>query len=205
MAGAQLAKEQVEIIGSMVDKLLTMMGAARDAFNRHSRDRLEELKNLKTQVAHMTKTAAKEMEAQMAKKSEAERVVWARLQSILIRLEIIGETIGGLMEPIKKKIQSGVLFSDKAVSQTNYLFDQQAGMLRSLLDIVKTDNEFLKKYVLDLGRSLIQSCSDFATEHEARMIEGVCLPQAAPLFLALLDRIRTLCQHEVEIANILAK
>jgi hypothetical protein len=37
------------------------------------------------------------------------------------------------------------------------------------------------------------------------MIEGVCLPQAAPLFLALLDRIRTLCQHEVEIANILAK
>jgi Na+/phosphate symporter len=205
MAGEQLAKEQVEIIGSMVDKLLTMMGAARDAFNRHSRDRLEELKNLTIDVAQGIRAAVKETQAQAAKKSEAERVGWARLQSILIRLEIIGETIGGLVEPIKKKIQAGVLFSDKAVSQTNYLFDQQAGMLRSLLDIVKTDNEFLKKYVLDLGRSLIQSCSDFATEHEARMIEGLCLPQAAPLFLAILDRIRTIIQHEMEIANLLAK
>jgi len=37
------------------------------------------------------------------------------------------------------------------------------------------------------------------------MIEGLCLPQAAPLFLTLLDRMRTLCQHEVEIAKILAK
>lgn len=138
------------------------------------------LKNLKNEVVQGIRAAIKEINTRMARKSEAERVVLARLQSILIHLEIIDETIGGLSEPIQKKIQDGVLFSDKAVSQTNHLFDHQTGMLRSLLDIIKTDNEFLKKYVLEVGRTQIQSCIDFATEHEARLIEGVCLPQAAP-------------------------
>lgn len=37
----QVAKEQVEVLGPIVDKLMTMVGAARDAFNRHSRSSLE--------------------------------------------------------------------------------------------------------------------------------------------------------------------
>jgi len=201
----KLAKERVEVLSPSVDKLVTMVGAARDAFNRHSRSSLEGLKNLKIDVAHGIRAAIKENEARMAQKSGGEQVVLLRLQSILSHLEIIGETIGGLAEPLHKKVQEGVLFSDKAVSQTNYLFDQQAGMLRSLLDIIKTDNEFLKKYVLETSRNLIQSCIDFATEHETRMIEGVCLPQAAPLFLAILDRIRIICQHEVDIVHLMGR
>lgn len=78
-------------------------------------------------------------------------------------------------------------------------------MVRSILDIVKTDNGFLKKFVLQESRKLVQACTDFATEHEDRLIEGLCLPQAAPIFLAVLDRFRTIGEHEMEAANLLAR
>jgi Na+/phosphate symporter len=78
-------------------------------------------------------------------------------------------------------------------------------MLRSILDILKTDNEFLKKYMVQEGRNLIQSCNDFATEHEARMIEGICLPQAAPIYINILDRMREISRQEVDIADLLVK
>ncbi len=109
------------------------------------------------------------------------------------------------MDPIEQKIRGAVLFSDKAVTQANFLFDQHTGIIRSVLDIFKTDNEFLKKYVLEESGKLGKACLSFATEHEERMIEGLCLPQAAPIFLALLDRMRNITQQEVQIATLLTK
>jgi Na+/phosphate symporter len=195
-------KEQVSPI---FDRLISMVGAARNAFNRHSRGAMEELKSLQGAALQEIAGALKRLEAQMPQKSETERAVLIRCHSTLTRLQIIAESLGGLADPIQKKIKDGVLFSDKAVSQTNYLFDRQAGILRSLLDILKTDNDFLKKYVLEESQGLVQSCIEFATEHEDRLIEGLCLPQAAPLFLAILDGMRTACQHEADIAQLLTR
>ncbi|MEW6386938.1 MAG: hypothetical protein AB1491_05415 [Thermodesulfobacteriota bacterium] len=199
MLEEQVAKEQ---IGPIFEKLVTMVGVARDAFNRHSQASLESLKKLQGEAGREIKTAMQQIDANLARRSEKERAPGLRALSIINHLEIIGENLGGLADPIAKKIKEGVLFSDKAVSQANYLFDHQSGLLRSLLDVVKTNNEFLKKYVQEEGLKIIQACFDFATEHEARLIEGLCLPQAAPLFLAILDRTRAICQHGVDIALI---
>jgi len=205
MAAERFAEEQVAVLGPLVDRLLTMMGAARDAFNRHSRTSLQQLQNLGGEVAQDATAMALELKSLITRKPEAEATVLRRLHSILNRLEIIGENVGGLTDPIQKKIKDGVLFSDKAVAQANFLFDQHLGLIRSVLDITKTDNAFLKKYVAEESRKLVQACADFATEHEDRMIEGLCLPQAAPIFLAMLDRMRTVGEHEMEIAKLLAR
>jgi Na+/phosphate symporter len=205
MAEEQFVEEQVAVLGPVVDKLLTMMGAARDAFNRHSLVSLEELQNLQKALVQDIEALTRQIQPLVARKPEPERAVLLRLLSVLHHLEIIGESLEGLTEPIRRKIQEAVLFSDKAVTQSNYLFDQHAGMIRSLLDIIKTDNDFLKKYVLEEGGKLVQASLDYATEHEDRMIEGLCLPQAAPIFLSLLDTMRTIGQHEMDIAQLLAK
>ncbi|MCK9376767.1 MAG: hypothetical protein M0P73_11520 [Syntrophobacterales bacterium] len=205
MVKKRFADEQVARLDPIVDKLLTMMGAARVAFNRHSRISLEELRNLQSMVAMESSDMGKQLKGLIAQKSEEEKPVFVKFHSILNHLEMIGDNIGGFADPIEKKIRNAVLFSDKAVTQTNFLFDQHSGLIRSVLDIIKTDNEFLKKYVLEEGRKLVQACIDFATEHEERMIEGLCLPQAAPIFLAILERMRGVSQHEMEITAILAK
>lgn len=204
MAEAQVIKDQPVVIGPVVDTLRRMLGAARAAFNRHSRASLEELKNYQTILAQELDKAIKQV-TPVGRISEAEKAQLFRLQSILNHLQLIGESIGALVNPIQKKIKDGILFSDKAVTQTNHLFTLHAGMLRSVLDTISTDNEFLKKYMVQEGQSLLTACSEYATEHEERMIEGLVLPQAAPIFLTMLKSMCVIGQQEVYIAGILAK
>jgi Na+/phosphate symporter len=184
-------------------KLGDMVGTSRDAFNRHSGTSLEQLKNLHEELASEIKNAVADLGTLAAKAPENQKAFFIRLQSVLTHLQMVGDNLEALSTPIDRKIKEGVLFSDKAVAQANQLFDHLTGILRSILDALKTDNEFLKRYVMEEGQRLTQSCNDFATEHEARLIEGLCLPQAAPLFLAMLNALRTASQHAVNIARIL--
>ena len=184
-------------------QLIDMVGAARDAFNRHSGTSLEQLKHLYGELARKIKALEEELNILVGKVSGDQRASLIRLQSVLTHLQMMGDNLLELSQPIGRKMQEGILFSDKAVSQANQLFDRLTGILRSILDTLKTDNDFLKSYVLEEGQRLTQDCNDFATEHEARLIEGLCLPQAAPLFLALLDAMRTMGQRAANIARIL--
>jgi Na+/phosphate symporter len=186
-------------------KLGDMVGTSRDAFNRHSGASLGQLKNIHGELTLEIKRAVDDLGALAAKAPEDRRASFIRLQSVLTHLQMVGDNLEALSTPIDRKIKEGVLFSDKAVAQANQLFDRLTGILRSILDALKTDNEFLKNYIMAEGQRLTQSCSDFATEHEARLIEGVCLPQAAPLFLAMLNGLRTAGQHTVHIAKILGQ
>jgi Na+/phosphate symporter len=204
MMAKRFPEEQVELFSPIVDRLLTMMGAARDAFNRHSRSRLEELQSLQRLVEQAGRDTATELQALGTQTPEDEKPALIRSHSILEHLQAIGGQITGCRDPIDQKISGGILFSDKAVTQANFLFDQHSGIIRSVLDIFKTDNDFLKQYVLEESRKLGQACLTFATEHETRLIEGICLPQAAPIFLALLDRMGAIAQQEMQIADLLA-
>jgi Na+/phosphate symporter len=185
-------------------KLGEMVAAARDAFNRHSGASLERLKKLAGELTLEIKSAEDYFSTMAAKAPENQRASPLRLQSLLTHVQAIGSNLEDLFTPLARKMKEGILFSDKAVAQANQLFDHLTGILRSTLDVLKTDNDFLKRYVVEEGQRLTQSCEDFATEHEARLIEGLCLPQAAPLFLALLDALRTAGQHAISIAKILS-
>ncbi len=205
MAENRPSKEQIEMMSPVIDKLLTMMAAARDAFNRHSRASLLELISLQDSIVQDSTDLASQLRSLRAQKPESEQLILARLQSVANHLGIIGDNIGRCVDPIKQKIRGEVLFTAKAVTQTNFLFNQHAGMIRTVRDIIITDNEVLKNYLLEESRKLGNDALAFATEHEDRMIEGLCMPEAAPLFLALMDRMSTISQHEVEIALLLAR
>jgi Na+/phosphate symporter len=193
-----------EMFNPIFAKLGDMVGAARDAFNRHSGISLEQLKTLHGELAQEIQNTEDNFETLAAKASEKQQAPLVRLQSALTHLRMVGDILSELATPIGQKMKEGILFSDKAVAQANQLFDHLTGILRSILDTLKTDNEFLKRYVMEEGQRLTQACNDFATEHEARLIEGLCLPQAAPLFLALLNGMRTIGQHAMTIAKILS-
>lgn len=187
----------------VAENLLGMIGAARDAFNRHSRTGLERFKTLQETAVKEVQAALKQCQEVAAKVGGGEKETLGRCHSLLSRLQVLIDTLGGLWEPINKKVKDNILFSEKAVSQTNSLFDRHSGLLRSLFDIAQTNNEFLKKFVSDEARKIIKDCADYADEHETRLIEGLCTPQAAPLFLTLLDRFRSLAYQEEEIVQTL--
>ncbi|MBP1725499.1 MAG: hypothetical protein H6Q51_797, partial [Deltaproteobacteria bacterium] len=94
------------------------------------------------------------------------------------------------------------LFTDKAFFDVNYVFTHQTGLMRSLLDFLKTDNQLLRKYSEEEAQNLIEVCLNAATEHENRLIEGICLPQASPVFLGILDHMRLICRHVLGVVKL---
>ncbi len=189
-------------LGPLAESLVGMIGAARDAFNRHSRAGLERFRVLQENAGKEVQAAFNQCREAMAKAGPADKETLARCQSLLSRLQVLLDTLGGLWDPISRKVKDNILFSEKAVSQTNSLFDRHAGLIRSLFDIAQTNNEFLKKFVAEEARKIIKDCADFADEHETRLIEGLCTPQAAPIFLSLLDRFRSLAYQEEEMVQL---
>jgi len=204
MAKRHVVSEQFVQFGSIVHKLSAMIGTARDAFNRHQRQCLQDLDTLRAEAEEEVGIAKQRVAELLGNKSEDERQNLLKFHSIYSHQQITAETIANLSEPLNRKIKEGVLFSSKAVSETNSLFDHQLGIMQTFKDIVQTNDELLKNRVMQESDKLVEKCIEFATEHEARLVEGLCQPQAAPIYLRMLDLFQTVARHAREVARLLS-
>ena len=198
----QPSEEFLDALSPVIENLRRMLGAARHAFNRNSLEDLQELTRLRGVTSQEIKATLEHLVSATTEKSEAERVPLVRIHEILNHLQLICENIAALGEPIRKKIIDKLLFTDKAFFDVNYIFTHQTGLMRSLLDFLKTDNQLLRKYAEEEAQNIIQVCLNAATEHENRLIEGICLPQASPVFLGSLDNMRLICRHVLGIVKL---
>jgi Na+/phosphate symporter len=198
----QPSDELVDALSPVIENLRRMLGAARHAFNRNSLEDVQELTRLRGVTSQEIKATLEQVESATAKRPEAERIRLVRIHEILNHMQLICENIAALGEPIRKKILDKLLFTDKAFFDVNYVFTHQTGLMRSLLDFLKTDNQLLRKYSEEEAQNLIQVCLNAATEHENRLIEGICLPHASPVFLGILDHMRLICRHVLGVVKL---
>jgi Na+/phosphate symporter len=198
----QPSDELLDALSPVIENLRRMLGAARHAFNRNNIEDVQELTRLREATSQEIKATLEQVESATAKRPEAERVRLVRIHEILNHLQLICENIAALGEPIRKKILDKLLFTDKGFFDVNYIFTHQTGLMRSLLDFLKTDNQLLRKYSEEEAQNLIQVCLNAATEHENRLIEGICLPQASPVFLGILDHMRLICRHVLGVVKL---
>jgi Na+/phosphate symporter len=99
------------------------------------------------------------------------------------------------------KIREGMLFSDRANDELASLFSGSSKLLRSVADVVRTRNEVLIDHVLREGDRLWNDANLFASEHERRLISGVCMPKHSSVFLDILDSIKQIVSHAREMTQ----
>ena len=204
MMTTRSVKEQLGLFHDVVGHLVAMVEKARSAFNRQSSADLEEMMRIQQVVADEIAEVANRLDAMLAEKQGTDREFCVKLHSVLAHVQLMAEDIGEMAPALGKQIREAIPFSQKGIAQTNELFDGQLEMLRVLGDIFQTDNEVLKTFLRkEKGPGLCQQCIDFATAHEARLIEGLCLPHAAPIFLTMLDAVRNMARHGMEVAHLL--
>lgn len=197
-------KEQLGLFNEVVADLIVMVEKARSAFNRQSTEDLAEMIRHQQIVADEIALVTKRLDEMLAEQEGAGRGFCVKLLSVLAHVQLMAEDIGEMAPVLDKQIREAIPFSQKGIAQANELFDGQLEMLRVLGDIFQTDNEVLKTFLRqEKGPSLCQQCIDFATAHEARLVEGLCLPHAAPIFLTMLDAVRTMARHGMEVAHLL--
>jgi hypothetical protein len=102
---------------------------------------------------------------------------------------------------LKRKVKDTVLFSDKAVTEAEYLFERVRDMLVNARDMVLARNTLVARHLEEAGRAVERTADDYATKHEERLIEGLCAPRASDIFLEMLEAFKAIAWHAKEIGK----
>ncbi|MEW6107669.1 MAG: hypothetical protein AB1632_00655 [Nitrospirota bacterium] len=121
-------------------------------------------------------------------------------ESVPASLRKIGGSIDRLAQLIDRKVREGILFSDKAIVEITFLFQRLIDLLGPTSDIILARNQILSSYVQESEVEVVKKALEYATLHEERLIEGVCLHMASTLYLSMLDEIKNIAWHSKEIA-----
>lgn len=116
-------------------------------------------------------------------------------------LERIGDHIEDLVRGIRNMMTEGVLFTERGLREINTLFEQAVELLQCTRDAVQTGNRVLFHHIPEAGDRFQSQAGEFALAHQQRLIEGVCVPRASSLYLAILDALRGIERHTREIAR----
>ncbi len=131
-------------------------------------------------------------------KQKKEREVFADIpQHFLVicdQLEILAETL-------QKKVNENILFSDRAITEISFLSQSLMEILKAAADLVLVKNPILVRYVQESEARLTKATIEYATHHEERLIEGLCLPVASSVFLKILEAMKIIAHESKEISK----
>ena len=188
-------REQLKTLNPLVDILRRMLGAARHAFNRHSQKELETISELKETFTLNSDPFFEQVETAVEKTSQTEKSDLLRIQGILTQLELMSHKISGLVEPIRRKGNRGIILSDRDFFQVNDLFSQQTGFMRALVDIFQQNDAALKTYVLNEIRQVRDTCFQDESAHQTQMMDSPGQPGAWSIYINILDSFRDSLEH----------
>lgn len=157
------------------------------------REKLAVFKNAEPELAKKVK--------ELACKDESKKEYAAIFQCLVSICNELAE----LTEPLEKKIEEKVLFSDRAVTEISFLSQNLAELLKATGDLILVKNPILLRYVLESESMVVKMAIEYATQHEERMIEGLCLPIASPIFLRMLELFKGIARQAKEIASTLSQ
>jgi len=187
----ELIKEMSKL-GRETDACLSLLQAA---FINYS---LDQLKECRQKVAEIRKA-----EVELAVKvTEAAKQNSEMKQYVLVPQHIlrIAENIDSMAEMTARKMKENILFSERALTEATFLLQRLKEIIMSANDLLFCENTILNSYVEESEANLVKTCIEYATQHEERLIEGLCQPVSSSIYIAMLDCIRNIAWHAKEIA-----
>src|SRR5215470_10406683 len=185
--GPESFHNDVQTMGRRAVEMLTLV---RDAFRRQDCAPLERADRLGQEIHRLEKALI----------SHAENAS-ADVLAGPMHLERVFDNIELLIRAVRTMVADGVPFSERAMREVETLFARALELLECVRDVFITGNRVLVRYVVEHGRGFESLTEDFARVHEQRLIEGVCMPRASSLYLAMLDDLKGVERHTRQIAS----
>lgn len=188
-------KEDLTKIFSELKKILSL---SFNGFSTHDIKSLDEadccLADLKKEIDAISKLLENSYFKDAKCKASSAVTVPAHLERILSNVTI-------LVDATRKKINDSVLFSEKAVKGLDYLYKSSGELLKDISDAIRTKNETLARHIVSNSKVITNKAEEYATEHEERLIAGLCGMKASPIFLDILDSLKGIIWHASQIAQ----
>jgi phosphate uptake regulator len=117
-----------------------------------------------------------------------------------VHLERIGDNLELVVRALTTVLREGIPFTERAVKELNTLFAKALELLEGVRDGIATQNPLLLRSLQTEGRYYRELVTEYGLFHQQRLIEGVCLPKASSIFVALLDYLQGIEEHSGQIA-----
>ena len=183
----------------MSEQTVEMLRMVRDAFQKQDHVSLGAAERLGREIHCQEKvlmeTLVTDAEVSTRPASKEDTVF------VPMHLERVGDNLEALAAVIRTMIADGVLFTDRAMREVGSLFEIAVELLECVRDGLRTGNRTLIRHILLAGLRCEMMANDFARFHEQRLIEGVCLPRASSLYLAMLDYLKGIEWHVRQIGE----
>ncbi|MFQ5456156.1 MAG: PhoU domain-containing protein [Nitrospirota bacterium] len=184
-------------MASMAEEMITLV---REGYQRHTMQSLIDAEKI---AKKLHKSENKALEILIKESSGEGNIAYLARSFIAIpgHLERIGDDIESIISCVKTKINEAILFSEKAANEHNLLFSKTSELMKSTEDIIITQNNVLINHVKKEVALFVRTADEFATEHEERLISGVCSPKSSSMYIDILDSLKEVVWHIGEIAN----
>ncbi len=189
-------KEVLSVFQEMFDKALPVFKSIREGFDRENGKTLKEgLRNFR----EIIKSSLPFFES-ITKKQEKDDVDKKAID-LLVSAQMVASGIENLVQKMITKLESHVLFSDRAKKEINDLTEEIEKVLRDVRDFIITKNPELKEKIEERTDRTIKMAYEFDTTHQKRLITGICMPKASYLFLEMTDSIRKVAREMRNLAE----
>jgi Na+/phosphate symporter len=182
----------------LADQTIEMLKMTREAFLKQRCSLVQSILALGQEVHHAEKALTGGLVPGAAggrTPSEAEKVF------VPMHLERIGDNIEAFARAVDRQAHEGMVFTDRATHQIDRLLEKALEMLEATRDVLRTGDRALAHRVLTDGPCFQATASEFASFHQERLIQGVCVPRASSIYLAMIDHLRGIERHQREIVR----
>jgi Na+/phosphate symporter len=184
-------------VAEMCQQAIAMLQLTWEGFKRQQTATLQRAEQLGREI-HQREKALTALA--VGGSSEAPEAV-GELVFLPIHLERIGDQIELLIKATRRMIQDGIPFTERAIKEINTLFAKGIELLECVRDVIQTRNRVLLRYILEEGERYQGLADAYGLSHQQRLIEGVCMPKASSIFVAMLDYLRGIEWHTRQIVQ----
>ena len=134
-------------------------------------------------------------------KKETKNEFEKKYVTLLPHLQLIAIILRKLINEKKKKIESSLLFTDKAMNEIKELYTLLRTQFDDTTDYIPTRNSHLKMHIRTAMEDIYQKANKYSTMHETRLITGVCMPKASYSYITIIDCIKGLSRELLSFAE----
>ncbi len=190
----------VEEIHGLCEHVEEALGALYRAFLYHREEFVQEAE----EHINTIKDREQSLTEELLRASETDRVAM-RYATVPVNLERIAHNLEHIARAIRTKMRENLLFSDKAVSELNYLFYRLKEIMAALQDLILARNTYLANYIKESEREVERAATEYATAHEERLIEGLCMQKSSGVYLVILDSLKRIAWNAKDAAESLTR
>jgi Na+/phosphate symporter len=180
--------------------LIKMLELSFRGFREHRAEGLKEAEKVKDEIRTSSSALARFL---ILKSSPYEKgKEWAKpYLSMASSLDRMSYNMEGIVDRLRRMDQEQILFSDSAVKELSDIFQETTDLLESLPDLILTKNKLLAQQMGELVSSALKITDVYSEGHEERLIQGVCSPISSPSYLGILESLKGIIVHILEVSG----